>query len=79
MLALAKLGKITILLSIAADIFGIDNIDKSVSRYEFGEGQGTWLWDVDSVLSGDKPVLVETKDFVGYARYIVKIAASSAT
>ena len=79
MLALAKLGKITILLSIAADIFGIDNIDKSVSKYEFGEGQGTWLWDVDSVLSGDKPVLVETKDFVGYARYIVKIAASSAT
>lgn len=78
MLALAKLGRNTPLIDIAASMFGISQADSSSEKYECAEGAGTYLWDVDSVLFGSDPQLDETSDFSAYARYIVsKVSTTS--
>ena len=67
MLALASLGRRTIVTAIATTEFGLDPSVCELTDYKSDGSSGAYLWNIDSILDRSDAVLDQVSDFQKYA------------
>lgn len=80
MLALASLGRRTIVAEIATTEFGLDSSVCEVANYKSDGSGGAYLWNIDSILDRSDAVLDEVSDVKNYASSLLaRIQARNTT